>query len=481
MTLQGMHIGRYRLQRLIGSGGMGEVYLAEDSRIARKVAIKVMKNEADVYPDVQATQDATRLFEREMKAITTLDHPNILPLFDFGEETIHKTTLTYMVMPFRTEGSLLDWLHQPGNASPLSPQQVMHIIRQAADALQHAHNRHLMHLDIKPSNFLLRHREDPSGPPDVLLADFGIAKFTTATATVSQSIRGTPAYMAPEQWAGTPSAATDQYALAIMTYQLLTGRLPFRGSMQQVMYQHLQEQPQAPSAMNPHIPVTVDTVILRALAKKAEDRFTSIQAFATAFEQAWKAAIPSEQPELSQTEVETIAPPQPGQSRQASTDSPPSDPTEASSPPATPSVIPVPSPRKRPIPRIAIIFGLLALCVVVGGTAIVLFHPAHLKSSYSGTETAQAGSDPLPMTLVVSSQDLLGNVSGTVTLEEDHIIQGAQAIVCSFRGTVSVNHITVTCESQYTTSMFDGTIYPDGHIEGVQKYVSGYTISFTIR
>jgi serine/threonine protein kinase len=473
MTLQGMHIGRYRLQRLIGSGGMGEVYLAEDTRIARKVAIKVMKTEADAYPDAQVTQDATRLFEREMKAITTLDHPNILPLFDFGEETIHKTTLTYMVMPFRTEGSLLDWLHQPGNASPLSPQQVMPIIQQAADALQHAHNRHLMHLDIKPSNFLLRHREDPSGPPDVLLADFGIAKFTTATATVSQSIRGTPAYMAPEQWAGTPSAATDQYALAIMTYQLLTGRLPFRGSMQQVMYQHLQEQPQAPSTLNPRIPVTVDTVILRALAKKTEERFSSIQAFAKAFEQAWKATMPPVQPEFPQTQVKTPAPPQSGQSRQAPIDSLPSDPAEASSPPATPSVIPVPSPRKRHVPRIAILLGLLAFCVVVGGTAVALFHPpAHLKSSYSGTETVQGGSDQLSMTVVVRSQGLLGNVSGTAYFA---------AGTCNFTGTVNVNHITLTCVYPVTTSTIDGTIYPDGHIEGVEKYEGGSTFSFNIR
>jgi len=216
MALEGVQLGHYRLVRLIGSGGMGEVYFAEDSRIARKVAIKVVRNEADPYPNAAATKEATRLFEREMKAIATLDHPNILPLIDFGEETVNKATLTYMVMPFRSEGSLVDWLQKQGNGEILSPHDVNYIVRQAADALQHAHNRNLMHLDVKPSNFLIRRRDDHPGLPDVLLADFGIAKFNSATATASQSIRGTPAYMAPEQWAGSPVAATDQYALAVM-------------------------------------------------------------------------------------------------------------------------------------------------------------------------------------------------------------------------------------------------------------------------
>src|SRR5436305_532389 len=110
MTLEGRQIGHYRLRRFIGSGAMGEVYLAEDTRIARQVAVKIMKNEANLYPHAQATNDALRLFQREMQAIAALDHPNILPLFDFGEQTINKATYSYMVMPFRPEGSLVDWL-----------------------------------------------------------------------------------------------------------------------------------------------------------------------------------------------------------------------------------------------------------------------------------------------------------------------------------------------------------------------------------
>src|SRR2546425_2248486 len=286
MPLEGLQLSHYRLVRLIGSGGMGEVYLAEDTRINRQLAIKIVRTEADPYPDAHATKEATRLFQREMQAITVLDHPHILPLIDFGEEHVNITTISYMVMPFRQEGSLANWLQERGNAGTLSPQDVAYLISQAADALQHAHDHQLIHRDVKPSNFLIRSRVGGHDHPDLLLADFGIAKFAAATTTTSQSIRGTPAYMAPEQWDGQPVPATDQYALAMMAYQLLTGNLPFQGGPSQVMRQHFTMQPQPPSMLNPRISPAVDAVILRALEKKAEDRFPSIAVFGQAFQAA---------------------------------------------------------------------------------------------------------------------------------------------------------------------------------------------------
>jgi eukaryotic-like serine/threonine-protein kinase len=286
MPLEGLQLGHYRLTRLIGSGGMGEVYQAEDTRIARQVAIKVVRSDAEPYPDAQASRETNRLFQREMRAITVLDHPHILPLFDFGEESVNKTTLTYMVMPLRHEGSLTDWLQQRSNAEKLPLQDIAYFIGQAADALQHAHDHQLIHQDVKPSNFLIRNKKDDPNHPDLLLADFGIAKFTTATATASQSIRGTPAFMAPEHWDGQPTAASDQYALAIMAYQLLTGHLPFLGGPSQVMRQHFTAQPQPPSTLNPCIPPALDAVILRAVAKTPSERFPSMTEFSRAFQQA---------------------------------------------------------------------------------------------------------------------------------------------------------------------------------------------------
>ena len=284
MPLEGLQLGRYRLLRLLGSGGMGEVYLAEDARIEQQVAVKVIRAEVTPYPDENATKEAARLFQRGARAIAKLDHPNILSLSDFGEETIHNNALSYIVMPYRKEGSLTMWLRQHGTSGILSLEDVSHMVNQAADALQHAHDHGVIHQDVKPANFLIRERK--GNRPDLLLADFGIAKFTTATATASQSVRGSPAYMAPEQWAGQPVAATDQYALAVMTYQLLTGSPPFQGRQEQVMYLHFNAQPKPPSMLNPQIPKEVDAVIMRALAKKPEERFPSISAFANAFQQA---------------------------------------------------------------------------------------------------------------------------------------------------------------------------------------------------
>ena len=286
MALEGLKLGHYQLLRLIGSGGMGEVYLAEDARLYRQVAIKVIRSEVSPYPNAVANQDAARLFQREAKAIAMLDHPHILPLFDFGEEFTNGSHYTYLVMPFRQEGSLANWLNQRNDANLLSVGDVEHLIRQAADALQYAHNHQIIHQDVKPSNFLIRGNPGNSDRPDLLLTDFGVAKLSTATSSVSHSVRGTPTYMAPEQWSGHAVVATDQYALAVMAYELLTGRPPFQGSPLQMMYLHTQQQPQPPSSLNPQIPVDVDTVLLCALAKSPEARFASISAFANAFSQA---------------------------------------------------------------------------------------------------------------------------------------------------------------------------------------------------
>jgi serine/threonine protein kinase len=141
----------------------------------------------------------------------------------------------------------------------------------------------MIHLDVKPSNFLLRSNKKDPDHPMLLLADFGIARNYTTVASSSRTIRGTPTSMAPEQWSSNPVFATDQYALAVMAYELLAGRPPFVGSMEQLMYQHFNTPPPSPSAINPRLPAVLDAVILRALAKKPEDRYPSIADFASAF------------------------------------------------------------------------------------------------------------------------------------------------------------------------------------------------------
>mgnify|MGYP001201351468 CR=1 FL=1 len=288
MSLQGKQLGKYHLERLLGSGGMGEVYLASDTLIHRQVAIKVIRSEASGYPDGDSTREASRLFQREVKAIAALDHPHILPLFDYGEENVQGVTLTYMVMPLRQEGTLTNWLHDRASRGLLSPLDVAQVILQAASALQYAHDREIIHQDVKPSNFLIRRDDQNPNLPYLLLSDFGVARFVTATTGMSQAIRGTPAYMAPELWDGYSVPASDQYALAIMAYELLTGRPPFQGGLTQMMYQQVNAAPQPPSALNPYLSSDIDQVLLIALAKRPADRFYSVTAFANALHNAVK-------------------------------------------------------------------------------------------------------------------------------------------------------------------------------------------------
>lgn len=295
MGLEGSQIDRYRILHLLGSGAMGDVYLAEDPRIGQQVAIKVIRVEPDLYPDALNAEEAARLFQREIEAIVKLDSPHILPLYDYGEQPVGEMNIIYLVMPYRKEGSLAKWLSQRKTAEPLSPQEVADLIGQVAEALQHAHNRQVIHRDVKPSNLLLRLHEETPSCPDILLADFGVAQLMTTTSNISRSIRGTPIYMAPEQWTGGAVPASDQYALAIMTYELLTGYPPFRGVALQIMYQHMHNQPPAPGTQNPRLSREIDEVLLRALAKKANERFASVSAFARAFQEAVNAFSAGEQ------------------------------------------------------------------------------------------------------------------------------------------------------------------------------------------
>jgi serine/threonine protein kinase len=285
MRLEGQQLDHYQIISIIGSGGMGGVYLAEDSRIGQQVAIKVIWAEQRFYPDTLDALESARLLRREARAISQLDHPRILPLYSYGETQIGNATLLYLVMPYRPEGSLVNWMRQQYPTRPVPPKIVSHLIKQAAEALQVAHDHQIVHQDIKPSNFLIRTQANTSHIPELLLADFGIAHIATSSTNTSQNSRGTPIYMAPEQCQGKPVFASDQYALAVMTYELLTGRSPFQGDALRLMYQHLTVTPEPPSTLESQLSRELDEVLLKALRKQPEDRFASVTEFAESFAQ----------------------------------------------------------------------------------------------------------------------------------------------------------------------------------------------------
>lgn len=297
MLPQGWTLGRYRILRFLAKG-TSEVYLAEDLRIpGKEVAIKVMQTERTQLPNTIMLNDALNEFQREAQIISKLgSHAHILSLFDYGQETINGIIYIYLVMPYQPEGTLADWLRQRSvnGVCVLTPVEANNILRLAADALQHAHDRNVVHRDVKPSNFLIGTTKATVvlGYPHLLLADFGIARLDQSVSTTKPI--GTPYFMAPEQWKGHPVPATDQYALAIMIFYLITGQYPFTGDMPTLAISHTKEKPPRPTTLNPQLSKELDTVLLRALEKNPNKRYSSVTEFAEAFDKV--AALPPPPP-----------------------------------------------------------------------------------------------------------------------------------------------------------------------------------------
>jgi eukaryotic-like serine/threonine-protein kinase len=304
-TLLGTTLDGYVLKRLLGSGGMGSVYLAEDPSIGQQVAIKVVRTDDSNYSDTASLEQATERFRQEARAVGSLDHLNILPLYRYGEEETSSGRRAYIVMQYRPEGSLADWLRRrsgkfkPSSQTlapqlleglptswPLSVVETSAYIFQAASALQYAHDQGLIHRDVKPANFLLRLDLNVTNKAAILLlSDFGLAKFYASTSATSHAF-GTPIYMAPEQFDGTASPESDQYALAVMAFHLLVGHPPFEGDPMHLMLQHLRTPPPSIRTLVPAVSRSAEEVLNRALAKQANQRFPSIMTFAEAFKAA---------------------------------------------------------------------------------------------------------------------------------------------------------------------------------------------------
>jgi serine/threonine protein kinase len=257
--------GRYQIIKLLGRGGMAVVFLAQDLTLERQVAIKVLP------PDMSHDTKLIPRFQQEAKTAAKLDHPNIIPIYRVESEG----GLDYFVMKYVT-GHSLDQLLEQG---PLPIEQARRVLREAALALGHAHKRGIVHRDVKPANIMLE------ADGRVVLTDFGISKALEGASalTGTGTIIGTPHYMAPEQAKGHEvDGRADQYALAIVGHQILTGKQPFDGSSHSILYKHVFEPPPRIFEARPDAPADLCAALDRALKKEPDQRFANMEEFAAA-------------------------------------------------------------------------------------------------------------------------------------------------------------------------------------------------------
>ncbi|MBG9912599.1 serine/threonine protein kinase [Bacillus xiamenensis] len=243
--------GRYQILRVIGGGGMANVYLAEDMILDREVAIKILRF------DFASDDDFIRRFRREAQSAASLDHPNIVSIYDVGEED----DIYYIVMEYVEGMTLKEYIHTNG---PLHPKEAVRIMEQVVAAMEEAHAKQLVHRDIKPHNILI----DNMG--NIKVTDFGIAMaLSSATITHTNSVLGSVHYLSPEQArGGLATKKSDIYSLGIVLYELISGRMPFEGeSAVSVALKHLQSEPPSVRRWNPSVPQSVENIILKAMAK----------------------------------------------------------------------------------------------------------------------------------------------------------------------------------------------------------------------
>lgn len=344
----GTHIGSYVISEKLGQGGMATVYKAHHERLDRYVAIKVL------HPAFKDNDDFLKRFTREAQVVAKLEHPNIVPVYDFAEHDGYP----YLVMRYVEGETLKDTL----NRGQLSRQEIIRIAQGIADGLDYAHQQGVLHRDIKPSNILM------TNGGGIYIADFGLARMTQAgESTMSQDmIMGTPQYISPEQAKGSENldGRTDIYSFGIIVYEMVTGQVPFQSDTSySIIHSQIFDAPPNPRTINTDVSPELETVLLNVLNKEPENRYPTAGAFMTAFKDA-AVGIPSKitpaavpvQPasteKVTSAGITQVAPPLP------TLDEAPA------APPAQTETLTTPS--KRPWKLIAAGAAILALILVAG-------------------------------------------------------------------------------------------------------------------
>ena len=344
--LQRLVEGKYKVERMVGKGGMGAVFLAHDLTLEREVAIKVLP------PDISMDEHIVKRFQQEAKTAAKLDHTNIIPIYRVESEG----GLNYFVMKYIAGTSLEDVLDQK---HPLMIDYIQRVLWEAACALGHAHQRGVVHRDVKPASIMFDH------DGRVMLTDFGISKALQAASgfTGTRMIIGTPHYMAPEQAkGGTVDGRADEYSLGVVGYRMITGELPYTGdSVHTILYKHIFEEVPSAAAKRSDAPQFLTAAISRALSKEPDQRFATMEEFATAVWPEQPVAVPK-----AGSAAKSQRRPPPRQAHPATADAP----TEMTNAPTTPiprAGMKIPSEKKKRSSVGMVVGALLVVAAGVGG------------------------------------------------------------------------------------------------------------------
>jgi len=370
------HIGKYEIRRELGRGAMGVVYEAYDPMIKRVVALKTIRK--DQLTDEDSAQMINR-FRREAQAAGRLNHPNIVSIYDFGEEGG-----TWFIAMEYVQGRELKTCFEANERFRIP--DIIRIMTQILGALAYSHRQGVVHRDVKPANIFLL----PDG--SVKVADFGIAHIEASNLTQVGTVLGTPAYMSPEQILGLPvDGRSDLFSAGVILYQFLTGERPFSGSSATTMQKVLKEEPLAPSTLNVQVLPVMDAVVRKALAKNADERYQTADEFAdamravvTAGGAAVGAAIPPAR--AGSTDATIIATPEPATVRTATL------------------LTPIPPPSPPPLPAAAATTSRISASAIVGvAAAVAIAAAAWLVWQRMGADTARVAQAPQPPATAVST------------------------------------------------------------------------------
>lgn len=280
IILTGQTTGRYQLDTLLGGGLQGNVYRAYDRLREQDIAFKAMQVSTMPYFVIRVSAEDTNLFEQEYEMLIKLHHEHILVPLNTGRSYISGSSFVFKTMPYFPERSLALWLSRHGQKE-FAPQEIAPIILQIAEALQCAHDNQIIYQNFKFSNFMIRNQSNELRKLDIILSDFSITQDGSFFSNTSDALL----YVAPERWNGQVLPASDQYALAAIAYELLAGRPPFQGGSEYAMrFLHLNMQPQLLTTFRSNLQPAINHVLLRGLAKRPEDRFPTVTAFAKALQ-----------------------------------------------------------------------------------------------------------------------------------------------------------------------------------------------------